>query len=89
MSIRPLEIAIWPVLPTPKKSQIPIWYRGTVKMYTLYGNPYQLRYSVSPRSPDAPSAARFSTECYVPTVLRSQISRRLSGCTKLHYIPTV
>ena len=49
-SIRPLEIAIWPVLPTPKKSQIPIGYRGTVKMYTLYGNPYQLRFSVSRRA---------------------------------------
>ena len=49
-SIRLVEIAIWPVLPTPKKSQIPIGYRGTVKMYTLYGNPYQLRFSVSRRA---------------------------------------
>ena len=49
-SIRIVEIAIWPVLPTPKKSQIPIGYRGTVKMYTLYGNPYQLRFSVSRRA---------------------------------------
>ena len=38
---------IWPVLPTTKKSKISDWPPQSVKMYTLYGNPYQLRFSVS------------------------------------------
>ena len=36
--------------PDAKKSKIPIGYQGIVKMYTLYGNPYQLRFSVSRRA---------------------------------------